>query len=162
MSRLCSTNGRRRRPSSKVSPRRNAQRRRRQPVRLNEEFRSFANRSTRVSGPISIIRVNNTEQYIDIENDGCTAQDQNLTGWLLRRDADKKTKIICKFPENFVLKSGCTARISCGERANPDPNERLILHQQDSKPWDAGSSIIICLIDADGGERAAMKQTLVP
>ena len=162
MSRLSSTISCRRRPQRKATHRKSARHKRPQPVRLESPTHSPANRFTDVQGSIALIRVNNTDQCIDIENDECAGQDQNLAGWILRRDADKKTKIICKFPEDFVLKSGCTVRVSCGKGTDVEENEKLILHQPDSKPWDVGSSITISLMDADGDERAVMKQNLAP
>ncbi|UJR35714.1 hypothetical protein I4U23_028464 [Adineta vaga] len=94
---------------------------------------------TCTKGSIAIIKVNNIDQYVDIENDGDVQQDQNISGWILRRDANRKTKIIYKFPENFILKSRSSIRIYCGIKRNIDKENIEILVHEDSKPWDAGS-----------------------
>ena len=110
---------------------------------------------------ISIIKVNNHNQYIDIENDGCMEQDQNMSGWVFRRDPDRKTKIIYKFPENFRIKSQSTLRIYFGKKPNTDEDNRETIVNEGSKPWDVGSHIVTYLIDNNNEERASIVQTCV-
>ena len=105
--------------------------------------------------------MNNHNQYIDIENDGCMEQDQNMSGWILRRDADRKTKIIYKFPENFRIKSQSTLRIYFGKKPNTDEDNRETIVNEGSKPWDVGSHIVTYLIDNNNEERASIVQTCV-
>jgi hypothetical protein len=114
-------------------------------------------------GSITIRKVNNIDDYIDVENDGWTEKDQNMTGWTLQRDLGKKPKIIYKFPDNFILKSRSNVRILCGKKNdNIEEQEKQILIDEDSKSWDIGSHVCTHLIDANGEEKASIVQTLVP
>jgi hypothetical protein len=113
-------------------------------------------------GSVAIIKVNNIDHYIDIENDGWTEKDQNMTGWMLRRDADKKSKIIYEFPENFILKCRSNVRVLCGKKSDIEEKEKEILIDEDTKSWDIGSHVVTYLIDNNGEEKASVIQTLVP
>ncbi|CAF1342795.1 unnamed protein product [Adineta steineri] len=113
-------------------------------------------------GSIGIIKVNNMDHYIDVENDGWTNKDQNMAGWTLRRDADRKSRIIYKFPENFILKCQSNVRILCGKKCNTEEKHKEIIIVEISKPWDIGTHVITYLIDDNGEERASVTQTLVP
>lgn len=109
-----------------------------------------------------ISKVNNIDHYIDIENDNCTEKDQNMTGWTLQRDVGKNSKIIYKFPENFILKSRSTVRILCGNKTDIEEQEKQILINEDTKSWDNSSHICTYLIDDNGEEKASIFQTLLP
>ncbi len=111
---------------------------------------------------IMISKVDNIDHYIDIENDGYTEKDENMTGWTLQRNVGKKSKIIYKFPDNFILKSRSNVRILCGKKSNIEEQEKTILIDEDTKSWDNGSHICTHLIDANGEEKASILQTLVP
>ena len=51
-----------------------------------------------------------TDHSIDIEN---RSSDENMTGWTLRRDVNNQSKIIYKFPADFILHRQSHLRISC-------------------------------------------------
>jgi len=108
-----------------------------------------------------IIKVNNIDQYIDIENDGGTENDQNMTGWILRRDVDKNSKILYKFPDNFILKYQSKVRIMFGKKNDIEEKEKDILIDKDTEQsLDIGLRVVTYLIDANGEEKASIIQTL--
>ncbi len=95
---------------------------------------------------IAIIKVNSIDHYIDIENGSWGENDQNMTGWTLRRDLNKNSKIIYKFPDDFILKCQAHVRISFDEDID--------------QSCDTSSPVITYLINANGEEKASTIQTL--
>jgi hypothetical protein len=93
---------------------------------------------------MAIIKVDNTDHYIDIENSSWGENDQNMTGWSLRCDVNKQSKIIYKFPDDFILKHQSHIRISFDNQRDTTDND---------ESWD-----IIYLIDANGEEKASIIQ----
>jgi len=90
--------------------------------------------------------VNSIDHYIDIENGSWGENDQNMTGWTLRRDVNKNSKIIYKFPDHFILKCQAHVRISFDEDID--------------QSCDTSSPVITYLINANGEEKASAIQTL--
>ncbi len=84
--------------------------------------------------------MNKTDHYIDIENSSWGENDQNMTGWTLQRDVNNKSKIIYKFPDDFILKRQSHLRISF-DTINDDES------------W-----TITYLIDANGEEKSSIIQ----
>lgn len=110
-----------------------------------------------------IVKINNIDHYIDIENDGSIENDQNMTGWTIRRDVNKKSKNIYKFPDDFVLKYQSKVRIIFGNKSDIQEKYKeilLLINEDTEESWDTGSYISTYLIDANGEEKASMIQII--
>jgi hypothetical protein len=111
-----------------------------------------------------IIKVNNIDHYIDIENDGYAENDQNMTGWTIRRDVNKESKIIYKFPDNFILKYRSKVRIVFGKKSDDiqEKNKDILINEDREESWDIDSHEVTYLIDANGEENASTIQMVPP
>ncbi|CAF0794860.1 unnamed protein product [Rotaria sordida] len=115
-----------------------------------------------IKGSIGIIKVNNIDHYIDIENDGLTGKDQDMTRWIIRRDVDKQSKNIYKFPDNFILKYRSNVRILYNKTSDMEEKDKEILIHEDMKFWNIGSHVTTYLIDNNDEEKASIVQILAP
>ena len=97
-------------------------------------FHSFSSLFSLIDS-IVVTRVDHTDHYIDIEN---RSDDENMTGWTLRRDVNNQTRIIYKFPAEFILHRQSHLRISCESIDNE------------------GSQDMIHLIDNHGEEKSSI------
>jgi len=108
-----------------------------------------------------IIKVSNIDHYVDIENNDRMENDQNMTGWTLQCDVDKKSKIIYKFPDDFILKCQSKVRIIFGKKSDmkEEENEILLINENTEESWDIGSRVVAYLMDPNGEEKASNIQT---
>ncbi|CAF2047660.1 unnamed protein product [Rotaria magnacalcarata] len=118
--------------------------------------------ATSKRGCIKIIDVNNTDHYIDIEHDGSTKKDQNMTGWKIARDVNKESEFIYTFPDHFILKCRSNVRISSSSNTNETMKEKdkNLLIYEDTKFWNIGACAVTHLIDNNDEEKDSTTQTI--
>ncbi|CAF3720984.1 unnamed protein product [Rotaria socialis] len=117
--------------------------------------------ATSKKGSIKIVDVNNTDHYIDIEHDGSTKKDQNMTGWMIGRDVNKESKFIYRFPDHFILKCRSKVRISSSSKTSETTKEKdkNLLIYEDTQFWNTGSYVVTHLIDNNDEEKDSTIQT---
>ncbi|KAM5173155.1 lamin-B3-like [Mantella aurantiaca] len=103
------------------------------------------------SGPVSIEEIDPEGNYMRLVNG--SDEDQQLSGWTLRRQHGSLPEIGFKFPGRFILKAGQNVTIwAAGAGALHSPPTDLVWKCQ--KSWGTGDNVKVTLLNSTGEECA--------
>ncbi|KAG9489264.1 lamin-B3-like isoform X1 [Eleutherodactylus coqui] len=103
------------------------------------------------SGPVSIEEVDPEGKYLKLVNN--SDEDQQLSGYAIRRRHESLPEISFKLPVRFILKAGQHVTIwAAGAGAIHNPPSDYVWKAQ--KSWGTGNDVKVTLLDSNGEECA--------
>ncbi|KAM4037604.1 lamin-B3-like isoform 4-T4 [Anomaloglossus baeobatrachus] len=108
------------------------------------------------SGPVSIEEIEPEGKYLRLVNN--SDEDQQLSGWTIKREQGSLPDIVFKLPGRYILKAGQHVTIwAAGAGAVHNPPSDFVWKTQ--KSWGSGDNVKVTLLDSTGEECA--ERTLI-